>query len=79
MSRTEIGAIRKADGAEVRVSIQNYKGRRVLDIRIWYQPAANLSYVPTRKGVTVDADKLSGLMEILTCAEKAIDDRRSVD
>lgn len=60
-SRYEVAAIRKADGAEVRVTVQGYKGRRVVDVRVWYQPAGGAEFVPTRKGVTVDADKLPAL------------------
>jgi hypothetical protein len=69
MTRTEVAAIRKADGAEVRVTVQGYKGRRVVDVRVWYQPAGGAEFVPTRKGVTVDADKLPALAEAI---EKAM-------
>lgn len=65
MSRTEIAAIRKADGAEVRVAVQSYKGRRVADIRVWYRPTSGGDFVPTRKGITVDADKLPELVAAL--------------
>ena len=65
-SRFEVAAIRKADGAEVRVSVQDYKGRRVLDVRVWYRPRQGTEYVPTRKGITIDADKLPELMAAMT-------------
>lgn len=72
MSRVEIASFRKADGAEVRVSVQGYKGRRVVDVRVWYQPAAGGDYVPTRKGITVDADKLPALALALAEAVRII-------
>ncbi|MHB1099267.1 MAG: transcriptional coactivator p15/PC4 family protein [Burkholderiales bacterium] len=59
--RIEIAAIHKADGAEIRVATDLYKGRHVLDVRVWYQPSGRTEYVPTRKGVTFDADKLPEL------------------
>lgn len=58
MSGTPIASIRKADGAEIRVTLQRYKGRSVVDVRVWYQPTASGEFVPTRKGVTLDADRL---------------------
>lgn len=72
MSKIEVAAIRKADGAEVRVTVQGYKGRRVVDVRVWYQPAAGGDYVPTRKGITVDADKLPALALALAEAARII-------
>jgi Transcriptional Coactivator p15 (PC4) len=58
VARVEVAAIRKADGAEIRVGIDRYKGRRVVDIRIWFQPGGSADYVASGKGVTFDADKL---------------------
>lgn len=63
--RIEVAAIRKADGAEIRVTPSVYKGRRVVDVRVWYQPANGVEFVPTRKGVTFDADKLPELIDAL--------------
>ena len=65
MKRIEVAAIRKADGAEIRVTVQGYKGRRVVDVRVWYLPAGSAEYVPTRKGVTFDTDKLPELIGAL--------------
>lgn len=64
----EVAAIRKADGAEIRIAVSVYKGRRVADLRVWYQPANGVEYVPTRKGVTFDADKLPALAEAIAQA-----------
>jgi hypothetical protein len=72
MSKIEVAAIRKADGADVRVSVQGYKGRRVVDVRVWYQPAGGADFVPTRKGVTVDADKIPALAAALAEAARII-------
>jgi len=64
----EVAAIRKADGAEIRIAVSVYKGRRVVDVRVWYQPAGGADFVPTRKGVTFDADKLPALAEAIAQA-----------
>ena len=66
--RIELATIPKADGAEIRVATDLYKGRRVLDVRVWYLPAGGADYVPTRKGVTFDVDKLPELAEAITRA-----------
>ena len=72
MSRTEVAAIRKADGAEIRVAIDTYKGRRVVDIRLWFQPTGSAEYVPSRKGVTFDTDKLPELSQAIADAVKQV-------
>lgn len=60
-----VSTIRKTDTAEVRVSRSLWKGRNVVDIRIWYLPTGGAELVPTRKGLTIDAGKLSDLIEAL--------------
>jgi hypothetical protein len=65
-SRFEVAAIRKADGAEIRVAFSTYKGRRVVDVRVWYLPRTGGDYLPTRKGITIDADKLPELVAAMT-------------
>ena len=68
MSRIEVAAIRKADGAEIRVAISTFKGRRVVDVRVWYEPPDGGDYLPTRKGITIDADKLPELVAAMKLA-----------
>lgn len=68
----EVAAIRKADGAEIRVAIDRYKGRRVVDIRLWFQPGGSADYVATRKGVTFDEDKLPELARAIAEAVRLL-------
>lgn len=70
MRRIEVAAIRKSEGAEIRVSVQGYKGRRVVDVRVWYQPEGGSEYVPTRKGITIDEEKLPALAVALADAQQ---------
>ena len=65
MSRSDAQAIRKTDTAEVRVSRNYWKGRSVIDIRIWFLPDGGTDYVPSRKGLTIDAGKLPELLDRL--------------
>lgn len=60
-----IGAINKSDVAEVRVTTTKFKDRPVLDIRVWFIPNGGDEFVPSRKGVTVDLNKVPDLVKIL--------------
>lgn len=70
--RVEVGAIRKADGAEIRVAIDDYKGRCVADIRLWFEPSGGGPFVPSGKGVTFDADKLPELARVIADAARLL-------
>ena len=64
-ARIELAEIRKADGATIRIALDRYKGRCVLDVRLWYQPDGLTKFVPTRKGIApaLDADRLPEFAE----------------
>lgn len=72
VAREEVAAIRKADGAEIRVAIDRYKGRSVIDIRLWFQPKDSPDYMPSRKGLTFDAEKLPELAQALANAAQCL-------
>ena len=59
-------SIRKTDTAEVRVARNSWKGREVIDIRIWYRPDGSTEFVPSRKGLAIDAGKLPDLIALLS-------------
>jgi len=65
MSSPEAARVCKSETAEVRVARNNWKGRRVVDIRIWFVPSGGADYVPSRKGITIDAGKLDELISAL--------------
>ena len=58
-------AIRKTETAEVRVSRNNWKMRDVVDIRVWFLPPGGGAFIPSRKGLTIDASKLPELIDAL--------------
>ena len=70
MSGQIIARIRKANDAEIRVTLKEYKGRAVVDVRVWYVPAGVPDYVATKKGLTFDVDKLPELADALAQAVK---------
>lgn len=58
-------AVRKTETAEIRVSRTSWKGRQVVDVRLWYLPKGATEFVPSRKGLTIDAGKLPDLIDAL--------------
>lgn len=64
-----LASIEKSEHAEIRVTLQTYFGRPVVDCRVWYQPPGDAEYVRTRRGFTFDARKLRALLEQLEAAE----------
>lgn len=61
-----VRTLRKSESAEVRVSRSSWKGRDVIDIRIWFKPDGSEDFVPSRKGMTIDAGKAQELIDILS-------------
>ena len=41
------------DGEQIMFSIRQYKDKRYLDIRMFYQPKPDEQYRPTKKGITI--------------------------
>ena len=59
-----IGEIERSDSETIRITVEEYKGVKRLDIRIYYKDSEG-ELKPTKKGVPFkleDIDKLSGLV-----------------
>ncbi len=67
-----IGEFNKSTQETVRVSIEEFKNRKYLDIRIYYLSGEN-EWKPTKKGVTVSLDLVSELSKHIKKAEKEIE------
>lgn len=65
-----IGAIRKGREAEVRVVLKTFKGRRILDLRVWFTTDDGSRLVPSGKGFAIDVSKARDLAELV---QKAAD------
>jgi hypothetical protein len=59
----------KSERAEWRVSLDEYKGKQVIDVRVWYQFQEGAERSATRRGVTFDVKRLPELREALQTAE----------
>jgi hypothetical protein len=60
-----IGVVPKTDRAEVRIYRKMHKGRRTVDVRIWFVPKGQSEFVPSQKGVSFDAAKANLLRDAL--------------
>ena len=57
--------IEKSENERVRVALNEFSGKMLLDIRTYFQ-AEDGDWRPTKKGVSLGADKLDELKESLT-------------
>ncbi len=71
--RIEIAEIEKSDNAVIRIAVDRFRTRLVVDIRIWFCPDGQDEYVPSRKGITFDADKLPEIVEAFDDALTALE------
>lgn len=46
---------------EIQVSINEYRGKKYLDLRVYYTTDDGLNWNPTKKGVTFSPEKLGDL------------------
>jgi len=74
-----LGRLRQSEGNEVRVSIDTWKRRRVVDVRRFYLPEGAEEMVPTRKGVTFTAHKLDELIDALLLAKEHLSSAGKAD
>lgn len=56
----------------VRTSLQEYHGRRVIDLRVWLPRSSDGVLVPAPKGLTVDQSLLPELEKGLAAARTAL-------
>lgn len=66
----DVARIPKGKRAEMRVSINDYRGVRNVDVRLWYVPKGGGEWVPSRKGVAVEAGKLDAVIDALLSAKQ---------
>ena len=67
---------RKED-EEVQVSLRDFKDKLYIDLRIFYQPKDGGDMRPTRKGITLELDRLSELKKGISACEKRIEMMRT--
>ena len=65
-----IGAVTKNDLDEVRVSLEAFKGRNLVDVRTFSNFTAANVKMPTRQGVSLNVRQLPELAKLLAEAER---------
>ncbi len=60
---------------QLQISVNSYKDKKYLDLRIYYTTDEGASWLPTKKGVTVSPDNLETLKEAV---EKAMEELLTV-
>lgn len=67
---TTIATIPKGRRAELRVSVNEWRGLRTVDLRLWFMPKDGGAWGPSRKGVSIDAAKIDALIDGLLLAKQ---------
>lgn len=66
-----IGEIERNETEVVRIGVEEYKGRKYVDIRTYFENDAG-EWKPTKKGVTVAPEKMDEFMELVRKAKEAL-------
>ncbi|OGI01009.1 MAG: hypothetical protein A2Y25_07845 [Candidatus Melainabacteria bacterium GWF2_37_15] len=58
---------------EIQVQINEYKGKKYLDLRIFYTTDGGNTWNPTKKGVAIYPENLNALQEAIEQAQKELE------
>ena len=67
-----IASFEKNSMEEVRISLTTYKGKNLIDLRVYYQPEDGEEKRPTKKGITISPEKFPELKKAIEAVEKAL-------
>lgn len=67
-----IASFEKNSMEEVRISLTTYKGKNLIDLRVYYQPEDGEEKRPTKKGITISPEKFPELKKAIEALEKAL-------
>ncbi len=67
-----IADIEKGAGEIVRVEISEYKGKRYLNLRVWYRDKESGEFRPTQKGIAVAPELYPALKAAVLQAESQL-------
>lgn len=68
-----LGTFKRGEGEEVRVSIGEYKDKKYLDIRYYFEMNGEMK--PTKKGITIRPRELPEFIEMVTRADDILSGR----
>lgn len=58
---------------EIQIGVNEYKGKKYLDLRIFYTTDGGNSWLPTKKGIAVYPENLDMLKEAIELAQRELD------
>lgn len=64
---------------EIRVGITEFKGKKLIDLRSWYDPGGGEERKPTRKGLTLSVDLFPELKKAILALEQALIKAKLID
>lgn len=67
-----IASFEKNSFEEVRISLTEFKGKDLIDLRVYYRPDDGEEMRPTKKGVTISPEKFPELKKAILELEKAL-------
>jgi hypothetical protein len=65
-----IGDIERGETEVLRISAEEYKGRKYIDVRIYFENDEG-EWKPTKKGVTIQPDKVDVFVDLIKKAALA--------
>jgi len=68
----ELAAFKKNDREQVKILVSEFRGRRILNIRVFYSNSSG-DWLPSKKGLALAVDKLPVLLAALHQAARVID------
>lgn len=69
---TEFLDIRRGDSERLRVTVSEYRGRTLVDLRVWYSTDSG-EFKPGRAGVSLRPEQVGEVMRALRLAAQAVD------
>jgi hypothetical protein len=75
VSDETIAAIERKEGEQLRVALRSYNGHSYLDVRVYFQGDRG-DWLPTKKGITLNARSAAGLASALDEGIQKLEGRR---
>lgn len=65
-----LATIPRSSTEEIHIQINEYKGKKYLDLRVFYTTDEGASWSPTKKGITLPPEKLQDLIDAVEKAKE---------
>jgi len=63
----------KNDSMVIRVEDTEYKGHRLVDVRVYFKPAGGDHFLPTRKGISIRRDLLGQVVDAMRQLQEGVE------